>query len=454
MTDAEASATSPESTRNTASVEACPLCRGLGFTTPDVPVGHPDYGKVSPCRCQAGPMAQRRALRLLKLSNLGRLAEHTFANFRSDGVALNEADRRNLHSAYEASLEFAESPKGWLLVTGTFGCGKTHLAAAIANRLIERGRGVLFVVVPDLLDHLRATFSPRSAVAYDERFDEVRTAPCLILDDFGAQNATGWALEKLYQILNSRYNNRLPTVIATNVSLEEMDPRLRSRLTDESLVRGVAITAPDYRGSGASNLLTDLSTLALHDRQTFDNYDPRRDDLDPEAREYMSRAYVAAHEYAERPQGWLVFQGDHYVGKTHLAAAIANHRVARGFPALFIVVPDLLDYLRSAYDPNAVVSYDKRLQQVRRAPLLVLDDFGVQSSTSWAQEKLYQLFSYRFNAMLPTVLTTSHTLEQIDERLKVRLMDKTCCLILPIVGPPYRGRGKPRATRGRRTAQG
>ncbi len=57
------------------------------------------------------------------------------------------------------------------------------------------------MVVPDLLDHLRATFSPSSTVSLDRRFEEVRTTPLLILDDLGTQSATPWAREKLYQIV-------------------------------------------------------------------------------------------------------------------------------------------------------------------------------------------------------------------------------------------------------------
>ncbi len=427
----------------------CPTCRGLGFLTPDVPVGHPDFGRVFPCACQQGPIAEKRAERLLHLSNLGRLAEHTFDSFNADGVALNESDQRNLRNAFDAARAFALDPKGWLLVTGTYGCGKTHLAAAVTQELVGRGKAVLFQIVPDLLDHLRATFGPRSPVAYDQLFEDVRNAPCLVLDDLGAQNATAWALEKLYQILNHRYNNRLPTVITTNVPLEDLDPRLRSRLTDESLVRRVAITAPDYRGSGSSGFLTDLSTLALHAGHTFDTFDLRKSELESEAQDNLHQAFLATREYAQDPRGSLLLLGAYYCGKTHLAAAIANLRVGQGYQALFVVVPDLLDFLRAAYDPNTPVSYDKRLQQVRRTPLLILDDLGVQSATPWAQEKLHQLFSYRFNANLPTVITTSSTLEQIDARLKVRLMDKTRCLIVPIIAPPYRGPVRQRSSRNR-----
>ncbi|HIP97593.1 MAG TPA: ATP-binding protein, partial [Anaerolineae bacterium] len=107
-----------------------------------------------------------------------------------------------------------------------------------------------FITVPDLLDHLRATFSPTSLVSYDKRFEEVRTAPLLILDDLGTQSATAWAAEKLYQIFNYRYNARLPTVITTADEIEAIDPRLRSRILDPGRCTVFAIEAPAYRGGG------------------------------------------------------------------------------------------------------------------------------------------------------------------------------------------------------------
>jgi DNA replication protein DnaC len=104
--------------------------------------------------------------------------------------------------------------------------------------------------VPDLLDYLRATYGPDSEVSFDERFDQVRDAPVLILDDLGTQNATSWAQEKLYQILNHRYNAQLPTVVTTNQDLEDIDPRLRSRRLHVEFVEQVKILAPDFRGMG------------------------------------------------------------------------------------------------------------------------------------------------------------------------------------------------------------
>jgi DNA replication protein DnaC len=103
--------------------------------------------------------------------------------------------------------------------------------------------------VPDFLDHLRSTFSPESAVTYDNLFESVRKTPLLILDDFGEQAGTLWAQEKLYQVINYRYNSRLPTVITTSKSLDEIEDRISSRLSDISLSTVFKIDATDHRSS-------------------------------------------------------------------------------------------------------------------------------------------------------------------------------------------------------------
>ena len=91
------------------------------------------------------------------------------------------------------------------------------------------------------------TFDPTSEASYDELFDEVRRTELLILDDLGAHSATPWAQEKLFQILNHRYNGRLSTVLTTNQRMEELDQRLRSRLRHFDFVDHIHISAPDYR---------------------------------------------------------------------------------------------------------------------------------------------------------------------------------------------------------------
>ena len=102
------------------------------------------------------------------------------------------------------------------MLLGNYGSGKTHLAAAIANVQQERGAQVVFVTVPDLLDYLRVTFSPNSTGSFDRRFQTVRSAPLLVLDDLSTESATAWAKEKLFQLLNHRYVAGLPTVITSS----------------------------------------------------------------------------------------------------------------------------------------------------------------------------------------------------------------------------------------------
>jgi DNA replication protein DnaC len=416
----------------------CPLCQGFGYLRLDLPASDPNFGRVVPCRCKIEETAERRWEDLRRASNLGLLTRMTFDSFVAEGHGLNPQMQDNLRTAYKQAFAYAQQPQGWLILKGSYGCGKTHLAAAIANHQIEHGRPVLFVVVPDLLDHLRAAFSPDSPVTFDRRFEAIRTAPLLILDDFGAQSSTPWAQEKLYQILNHRYNAQLPTVITTNCELEDLDARLRSRLAELEWSALVHILAPDFRGSAVVEQ-SELSSLGLHAHQTFGAFDLRSRDpnMDASQRTNLRRTLAIAQAYAQQPEGWLVLTGQYGCGKTHLAAAIANYRVDSGYPALFVLVPDLLDHLRATYGPTSNVGFDRRFDEIRRAPLLVLDDLGTHSATPWAQEKLFRLLDYRYNAQLPTVVTMSQGAE-IDPRLATRLFDISQSQVWEITAPSYR----------------
>jgi DNA replication protein DnaC len=171
----------------------------------------------------------------------------------------------------------------------------------------------------------------------------------------------------------------------------------------------------------------------------FETFDAREGELPAKERENLREAYEVALAYAQEPRGWLAFIGPYAVGKTHLAAAIANMRQNMGDNVLFVTVPDLLDHLRATYSPTSPVSYDKRLAEIRNAPLLVLDDLGTESATPWAREKLYQVFNHRYNAGLPTIITTAQTLEDLDPRLSSRLLDRQRCTPFALMVSPYRG---------------
>ncbi len=380
---------------------------------------------------------------LLKLSQLGALQNCTFDAFMPEGLGMTPQKQHNLKFAFDCVLAYAQDPQGWLVLKGGYGCGKTHLAAAVANYRLAMGHTALFVSTPDLLDHLRASFSPNAATSYDQRFEQIRNAPLLILDDLGSQSNSEWAQEKLYQIFNYRYNARLPTIITTNEDLESIEIRIRSRMVDPGLVQIITILAPDFRRAGVDQDQSDLSSLSLHGDKTLDNFDLRERELPKGQAENLRRALETAREFATNPTDWLVFNSVGYGnGKTHLAAAIANHVTNQGDSVLFIVVPDLLDHLRATFNPASGMRLDKRFDEVKTAPLLVLDDLGTESATAWAREKLYQLFNYRYNARLPTVITTATPVDELDPRLATRMLDGSRCTFFLIEAPSYRGRVK------------
>jgi len=220
-----------------------------------LPSGKPDYSRVVACRCTQKESDKERQIRLQRYSGLELklLKNMIFDNFDWKRVNLPLEQRENLKKAFDTALDFAKSPDGWLVFQGVTGCGKTHLAAAIANYRLHAGKPVKFEVVPDLLDHLRSTFSPESRVSYDQVFESVKNTPLLVLDDYGEQSTTPWAQEKLYQVINYRYNARLPTVITTRLTTDEMASPIVSRFFDNLFSMVFSIIAPDYRTDATSS---------------------------------------------------------------------------------------------------------------------------------------------------------------------------------------------------------
>ena len=219
--------------------DVCPICKGAGWYRFEVPVGHPAFGRAYPCECLLAVREVQQVEDLERLSALEPFKDRTFENF--------DPKVQGVGDAFELARRFARDPYGWLVLRGGYGSGKTHLAAAIANEALSARAQVLFAVVPDLLDHLRSAFAPNSPVQYDEMFEGVRTTHLLVLDDLGTESSTPWAQEKLYQIINYRYNYQMPTVVTTNRRMEQIDERIQSRLRDQALCKIVELAAGDFR---------------------------------------------------------------------------------------------------------------------------------------------------------------------------------------------------------------
>ncbi len=466
----------------------CPHCAGVGYVRYDVPMDHPQFGRLEPCVCRAADIAAGVRERLFELSRLDRLSHLTFENFEARGNKnakfMTPQDVHSLQAAKEMAENFARNPQGWLLLEGGYGCGKTHLAAAIANFAVSMGRPTLFITVPDLLDTLRFAFSDPETT-FEARFEEVRNADLLVLDDFGTQNATAWAQEKLFQIMNYRYINKLPTVITTNLMLDEIESRIRSRLQDEEFVKRVQISAPDFRRpTETSNPGISMLSLPEMKAMTFKSFETREEEVGKETvttttterqdrfgnkvkdREItrvkvtqedlktLRKAVNAAVTFAEEPEGWLVLLGGSFCGKTHLAAAIGNYRIDLGGQAILVEVADLLDYMRQTFRPTSDVSFDRRFNEIKTTPLLILDDLKESGTSSvWAEDKLYQILNHRYYAHLPTVITSTLQPESFAVKypgLWDKILDATKSQVHVIDMPPYRRMGKGKGAAGHR----
>lgn len=216
----------------------CPVCGGAGRLRIDVPYGDPSFGKSVLCSCVEKRQMSLRQQQRREAANLDAFRDSTFKTFNPHLPGVQEA--------FRTSVKFAANPQGWLLLTGLSGCGKTHLATAIANQHLDSGAAVFYTTVPDLLDALRAALI--ASEGYTQLFTWVREVELLVLDDLGAHQPSVWSNEKLLQILNYRTTLALPTIITMIAKeLQGLDERLRSRLTDAQLITTVILNVKDYR---------------------------------------------------------------------------------------------------------------------------------------------------------------------------------------------------------------
>lgn len=175
-------------------------------------------------RLEAERKYQKKLNEMILYSNLGeRFRTRTFDNYN--------ITKKNLEAVHTAKkyvnnfLEYYQEGTG-LLFTGSYGTGKTHLAAAITLELLKKDYHVVFGTLISLLGMIKKSYNEDSKVDEDAIMRKYISADLLVVDDLGKERPSEWVLEKLYTVINTRYENNKPTVITSNYDIDKLEQRL------------------------------------------------------------------------------------------------------------------------------------------------------------------------------------------------------------------------------------
>ncbi|QNB46838.1 hypothetical protein BR63_11270 [Thermanaerosceptrum fracticalcis] len=231
-------------------MQYCDVCLSLG----DCPLPMKGWQPVAPSEeakkmyGEAAPWSYRKCRQQVKAEMEKQQAAAMAGKWQERTLDSYKVHAGN-KQAYEVCVEYAKrlNPfvKDGILLYGSVGTGKTHLAVGILKTAFHRGLTGVLVKVPDLLEEIRRGYNGE----YSPLEGKVRNIFLVILDDLGAEKVTDWVREKLYSIIDHRYENEKPLIITTNCPPSELTERIGVRTADRlrEMCKIVEVQGKSYR---------------------------------------------------------------------------------------------------------------------------------------------------------------------------------------------------------------
>ena len=194
----------------------------------------------------------KKLVKEIACNNLNRLSPFKLSSFQTfsleyydDKIKDSEkiSERERMEKYFDFCKNYAKTfdvNSRNILMRGNTGLGKTHLSLAIAREVIERGFGVIYCSTPEILSKLEKERFGKSYNNSDDSEEALKECDLLILDDVGSEFHTSFTKNIIYNIINFRISHGKPTIISTNLELEELEvmysQRLVSRLMGEYVI--------------------------------------------------------------------------------------------------------------------------------------------------------------------------------------------------------------------------